>query len=589
MEFVLRELAQLDDISRLPGYEDSTLDTALAILEEAGKFASAILEPLNRAGDIQGSRWVEGFKVRTPDGFKEAYKQFREAGWTGMSIDAEHGGQGIPVAVNTLVEEIWRSANHSFSLCPLLTVGAIHALELRGSPEMQAKYLPRMVAGEWTGTMNLTESQAGSDLALVRTRAEPQGDGTYKVFGTKIFITYGEQDYTDNIIHLVLARTPTAPEGVKGISLFVVPKFLVNDDGSLGARNDVRCVSIEHKMGIHASPTCVMQYGDEGGAIGYVVGEENRGLEYMFIMMNSARFAVGIEGIGLSERAYQRAASYAKERVQSKDVGEKGGKSVPIVRHPDIRRMLMSMRSQTEAMRALAVVTAAAIDHMRRNPNEEIRQRSRAFVDLMIPLVKGWSTDTAQQVTYDGVQVHGGMGFIEETGAAQHYRDARITTIYEGTTGIQANDLIGRKIGREGGVTARAVIAEMDRFDAQLAKAATADLVAIRAQFAQTVAALSETTEWAIANFNTDIRGVFAGAVPYLKMWGITVSGWQMARAALISQRHLDAGEGDVEFYKSKIATTRFFADHFLSQAATLKHVVVAGAAGTLALADESF
>ena len=589
MEFVLRELAQIDEIAKLPGYEDSTLDTAMAIIEEAGKFASNVLEPLNRTGDTQGSQWQEGYKVKTPDGFKEAYKEFREAGWTGMSIDAEHGGQGISVAVNTLVEEIWRSANHAFSLCPLLTVGAIHALELKGSPEMQAKYLPKMVAGEWTGTMNLTEPQAGSDLALVRTRAEPQGDGTYKIFGTKIFITYGEQDYTDNIIHLVLARTPTAPEGVKGISLFVVPKFLINDDGTLGARNDVNAVSIEHKMGIHASPTCVMQYGDHGGAIGYVVGEENRGLEYMFIMMNAARFAVGIEGVGLSERAYQRAVAYARDRVQSRDVGEKGGASVPIIRHPDIRRMLMSMRAQTEAMRALAVVTGAAMDHMKRNPDEQVRQHSRAFVDLMIPLVKGWSTDTAQTVTDDGVQVHGGMGFIEETGAAQHYRDARITTIYEGTTGIQANDLIGRKIGREGGRTALAVIAEMEKFDAKLAKATTPDLVAIRAQFANAVKALKETTEWAIANFNGDIRGVFAGAVPFLKMWGITASGWQMARAALISQQRLDAGEGDATFYTSKIATTRFFADHFLAQASTLKHIITAGSAGTLEMAEEAF
>ncbi len=592
MEFVLRELARLDEITALPGYEDSTLDTAMAILEEAGKFASEVLEPLNRAGDTQGAQWQEGFKVKTPDGFKEAYRQFREAGWTGMSIDAEHGGQGIPVAVNTLVEEIWRSANHSFSLCPLLTVGAIHALELASAPEQQAIYLPKMVAGEWTGTMNLTEPQAGSDLALVRTRAEPQGDGTYRISGTKIFITYGEQDYTDNIVHLVLARTPTAPEGVKGISLFLVPKFLVNPDGSLGARNDVKCVSIEHKMGIHASPTCVMQYGDAGGAIGYLIGEENRGLEYMFIMMNSARFAVGIEGVGLSERAYQRAAAYAKERIQSKDVGAKGGSSVPIVRHPDIRRMLMSMRSQTEAMRALAVVTGAAIDHMRKNPDEEIRNRSRAFVDLMIPLVKGWSTDTAQQVTYDGVQVHGGMGFIEETGAAQHYRDARITTIYEGTTGIQANDLIGRKIGREGGRTALAVIAEMEKFDGALAKAQGSnapDLVVIRAQLANAVAALRAATEWAVANFSSDIRGVFAGAVPFLKMWGITASGWQMARAALIAQQRLDEGTGDAGFYQAKIATARFFADHSLSQVVTLKHVVMAGAAGTLALADEAF
>jgi 3-(methylsulfanyl)propanoyl-CoA dehydrogenase len=589
MEFCLRELAQLDEIAKLPGYEDSTPDTALAILEEAGRFGSEVLEPLNRIGDTQGAQWQEGFKVKMPDGFKEAYRQFREAGWTGMSIDAEHGGQGIPVAVNTLVEEIWRSANHSFSLCPLLTVGAIHALELASSPEQQAIYLPKMVAGEWTGTMNLTEPQAGSDLALVRTLAKPQPDGTYRISGTKIFITYGEQDYTDNIVHLVLARTPTAPEGVKGISLFLVPKFLVNPDGTLGARNDVKCVSIEHKMGIHASPTCVMQYGDAGGAIGYLIGEENRGLEYMFIMMNSARFAVGIEGVGLSERAYQRAAAYAKERVQSKDVGEKGGKSVPIIRHPDIRRMLMSMRSQTEAMRALAVVTGAAIDHMRKNPDEEIRNRSRAFVDLMIPLVKGWSTDTAQQVTYDGVQVHGGMGFIEETGAAQYYRDARITTIYEGTTGIQANDLIGRKIGREGGRTALAVIGEIEKFDAKLATATTPDLVVIRAQLANAVAALRAATEWAVANFNGDVRGVFAGAVPFLKMWGITASGWQMARAALIAQQRLNEGKGDASFYNAKIATARFFADHSLSQVATHKHVVMAGSAGTLALADEAF
>ena len=589
MEFVLRELAQIDDIAKLPGYEDSTLDTAMAILEEAGKFATNVLEPLNRPGDAQGARLVEGNKVVMPNGFKDAYRQFREAGWTGMSIEPEFGGQGIPVAVNTLVEEIWRSANHAFSLCPLLTVGAIHALELRGSPEMQARYLPKMVAGEWTGTMNLTEPEAGSDLALVRTRAEPQPDGTYKVFGTKIFITYGEQDYTDNIIHLVLARTPTAPEGVKGISLFVVPKFLVNEDGTLGARNDVKCVSIEHKMGIHASPTCVMQYGDAGGAIGYVIGEENRGLEYMFIMMNSARFAVGIEGVGLSERAYQRAAAYAKERVQSKDVGEKGGKSVPIIRHPDVRRMLMSMRSQTEAMRALAGVTATAIDHMKRNPDEEIRQRSRAFVDLMIPLVKGWSTDTAQQVTYDGVQVHGGMGFIEETGAAQHYRDARITTIYEGTTGIQANDLIGRKIGREGGKTALAVIVEMEKFDAKLGEAKLPDLIAIRGQLREAVKALRESTEWAINNFNVDVRGVFAGAVPFLKLWGITASGWQMARAALIAEQRLASGEGDHAFLQAKIATARFFADHSLAQASGLNHVITAGSVATLEMAEEAF
>jgi alkylation response protein AidB-like acyl-CoA dehydrogenase len=453
-------------------------------------------------------------------------------------------------------------------LCPLLTVGAIHALELKGSPEMQAKYLPKMVAGEWTGTMNLTEPQAGSDLALVRTRAEPQPDGAYRIFGTKIFITYGEQDYTDNIIHLVLARTPTAPEGVKGISLFVVPKFLINDDGTLGARNDVNAVSIEHKMGIHASPTCVMQYGDHGGAIGYVVGEENRGLEYMFIMMNSARFAVGIEGIGLSERAYQRAAAYAKERVQSKDVGEKGGKSVPIIRHPDIRRMLMSMRAQTEAMRALAVVTGAAIDHMRRNPDEEIRQRSRAFVDLMIPLVKGWSTDTAQQVTYDGVQVHGGMGFIEETGAAQHYRDARIAAIYEGTNGIQAIDLVTRKVPLEGGKTVALYIDELRRTVKSVQSSNAPAFGETAARLGEAVDSLERATRWLLAQKSSD--AALAGATPYLRLFGNAAGGCMLAEEALASLR---AGDG-----VGRTVLARYFAENLAIQANGLERSVTEGA-----------
>ncbi len=358
---------------------------------------------------------------------------------------------------------MWHSSNLAFDLCPMLTQGAIEAIELAGTDALKQKFLPKMVAGTWTGTMNLTEPQAGSDLAAVRTRAVPQGDGTYKLSGQKIFITYGEHDYTENIIHLVLARTPDAPEGVKGISLFVVPKLLVNDDGSLGARNDVRCVSLEHKLGIHASPTAVMAYGDHGGAIGYLVGEENRGLEYMFIMMNLARFSVGLEGVGISERAYQRAVAYARDRVQGKPVGtEKGAEGGPIIDHPDIRRMLMTMRASTEAMRAVAYVTAAAMDNAHRHPDADARKRHQAFVDFMIPIVKGWSTEMAQEVASLGVQVHGGMGFIEETGAAQHYRDARITTIYEGTTGIQANDLIGRKTARDGGAVARAIAGEID-------------------------------------------------------------------------------------------------------------------------------
>ena len=423
-----------------------------------------MLDPLNATGDREGSKLLADGTVKTPAGFKPAYRQFAENGWNGLTKPVEYGGQNLPQLVATPVEEMWHAANMAFDLCPLLTQGAIDAIELCGTPEQKAKFLPSMVSGAWTGTMNLTEPQAGSDLAAVRTRAVPQGDGTYKLFGQKIFITFGEHDFTDNIIHLVLARTPTAPEGVKGISLFLVPKFLINADGSLGARNDVHCVSLEHKLGIHASPTAVLAYGDNGGATGYLIGEENRGLEYMFIMMNQARFSVGMEGVGLSERAYQRAVAYARDRVQGKAPGaEKAAKAGPIIDHPDIRRMLMTMRAYTEAMRAVGYVTAAAVDNARHAPDAATRAQHQAFVDLMIPIVKGWCTETAQEVTSLGVQVHGGMGYIEETGAAQHYRDARIITIYEGTTGIQANDLIGRKTARDGGATARLVAAQIDK------------------------------------------------------------------------------------------------------------------------------
>src|SRR6266567_988164 len=470
IQFVMKELAGLEQVGKLPGYEDATVDTVTAILEEAAKFATEVLDPLNAVGDREGSRLIDGGIVKTPTGFKEAYKQFADNGWNGLTKHPEHGGQGLPQLVSTAVEEMWHGSNMAFALCPLLTQGAIEALELVGSDDQKAKFLPKMVEGVWTGTMNLTEPQAGSDLAAVRTRAVPQPDSSYKLYGQKIFITYGEQDYTDNIIHLVLGRTPTAPEGVKGISLFVVPKVMVNDDGTLGERNDVHCVSIEHKLGIHASPTAVLAYGDRGGAVGYLVGEENRGLEYMFIMMNMARFSVGLEGVGIAERAYQRALAYAKERVQGRAVGEeKSTGTATIIQHPDVRRMLLSMRSQTEAMRALAYVTAGALDNANAHPDPEARKRHQAFAELMIPIVKGWCTETAQEIAYTGVQVHGGMGFIEETGAAQHYRDARIITIYEGTTGIQANDLIGRKTARDGGATARAVADDIDRVAARLA------------------------------------------------------------------------------------------------------------------------
>src|SRR6266568_4803472 len=431
MQFVMNELAGLEQVGKLPGYEDATPDTVAAILEEASKFATEVLDPLNAVGDREGATWQEGGKVKTATGFKDAYKRFAENGWNGLTKNPDHGGQGLPQLVATTVEEMWHSANLAFALCPMLTQGAIEALELEGSDTLKATFLPKMVEGVWTGTMNLTEPQAGSDLAAVRTRAVPSDKpGAYKLYGQKIFITYGEQDYTDNIIHLVLARTPTAPEGVKGISLFLVPKFMVNDDGSLGERNDVHCVSIEHKLGIHASPTCVMAYGDRGGAVGYLVGMENEGLKYMFIMMNAARFAVGLEGVAIADRAYQQALGFARERVQGRAIEGSSG-PVPIIRHPDVRRMLMLMKSQTEAMRALALVVAAAHDAATRHPDEGERRRNQAFVDLMIPVVKGWCTETGTEVANLGVQVHGGMGFIEETGAAQHLRDARITTIYE--------------------------------------------------------------------------------------------------------------------------------------------------------------
>jgi butyryl-CoA dehydrogenase len=444
-----------------------------------------------------------------------------------------------------------------------------------------------MIEGTWTGTMNLTEPQAGSDLALIKSRAVPEGDH-YRVFGQKIFITYGEHDLAENIIHLVLARTPDAPEGVKGISLFVVPKFMVNADGSLGARNDAKCVSIEHKLGIHASPTAVMVYGEKDGAVGYLVGEENRGLEYMFIMMNAARFAVGLEGVALCERAYQRAVAFARERIQSRDLS--GGRaSVSIIHHPDVRRMLMSMKSQTEATRALAYVVAAALDTVHHSADKEAVARSQAFADLLIPVVKGWSTECGVEVASLGIQVHGGMGFIEETGAAQYLRDARITTIYEGTTGIQANDLVGRKIAREGGLTAKAVIKRMRAVVAELGKAQGEEFAAMNRRFAAAIDAFAETVDWIVATNGTDIKAVYAGAVPFLKMTGITCGGWQMMRAALVADAKLRAGGGDAEFLKAKIATARFFADHFMAQVPGLRDSIVHGAAGVMALSEAQF
>lgn len=583
MRFAMQELAGLDQVVSLPGCEEATPDVVDAILEEAARFAGEVLSPLNRVGDRDGAKWKDTV-VTTSPGFKEAYRQFVDNGWNGLGCDPEFGGQGLPKLLSTAVSEMWKASNHAFSLCPMLTQGAIEALMIAGTDEQKAAYLPNLVSGEWSGTMNLTEPSAGSDLAAVRSRAEPVGDGTYRVFGQKIFITYGEHDMADNIVHLVLARTPNAPEGVKGISLFVVPKFLLKADGTPGERNDVYCVSIEHKLGIHGSPTAVLAFGDHGGAIGTLVGEENRGLEYMFIMMNAARFNVGLEGLGDAERAYQRAVVYARERVQGTEVGVRGGPKVPIIKHPDVRRMLLSMRARIEAMRALAYVTAAAQDNAHGNPDDVAREKARAFADLLIPVVKGWSTESAIDIASLGVQVHGGMGYIEETGAAQHLRDARITAIYEGTTAIQANDLIGRKIAREKGATVMTVIADMRSAATQL----DGDLAAIGARQNAAVDALEKAVSWIVANFSTDPKAAHAGAVPFLHLFGIVAGGWQMGRAAVIARSKIAAGETD-PFWVAKLSTTRFYADHFLTQAAGLAESVVAGAVGALELADDSF
>ena len=590
MQFVLNELAGLSQVATLPRFEDADPETVAAILEEASRFATDVLDPLNRAGDQRGARLLEDGSVRTPPGFRDAYWKFVDNGWNGLAKSREFGGQGLPQLVASAVEEMWHSSNMAFDLCPLLTQGAIEAIELNGSDELKARYLPKMVAGEWTGTMNLTEPQAGSDLAAVRTRAVPQEDGSYLLSGQKIFITYGEHDYTDNIVHMVLARLPDAPEGVKGISLFLVPKFIPDADGKPGKRNDVRCVSIEHKLGIHASPTCVMSYGDHGGATGWIIGEANRGLEYMFIMMNLARYSVGLEGVGIAERAYQRAVAYARDRVQGRAVGlDKGAKAGAIIEHPDVRRMLMTMRAWTEATRAVAYVTGAAMDNAARHPDATVRKQHQAFVDLMIPIVKGHSTEVAQEVASLGLQVHGGMGFIEETGAAQHYRDARITTIYEGTTGIQANDLVGRKTARDGGATARGVAKEIAAVANRLGSSPDPDLQAIGVRLAAAEAALQRAIDWIVPAFGSNTRVAHAGAVGYLRLWGTVVGGWQMARAAEIAKRKLAAREGDSAFLNAKVTTARYYADALLPFAEAYAALATGGGEAAVALAAESF
>jgi len=583
MRFVLNELAGLAAIAELPGLEEASPDLVDAVLEEAGRLGSEVLAPLNKSGDEQGAVLENGV-VRTPDGFREAYRHFVEGGWNGMPFDPNIGGQGQPWLVTTAAQEIWHAANMAFMLCPLLTQSAIELLVTHGSDELCERFLGKLVAGEWSGTMNLTEPQAGSDLALIRCRSVKE-NGYYRITGTKIFITYGEHDMTDNIVHMVLARTPDSVEGVKGISLFVVPKFLVKDDGSPGVRNDLRCVSLEHKLGIRASPTAVMSYGDDGGAIGYIVGEENCGIEYMFTMMNNARLAVGLEGVAIGERAYQQARDYARERVQCRKQGSNSSEAVAIIEHPDVKRMLLSMKSQTEATRAVAYFVASQLDTARRHPDSAQRAESQTLVDLLTPVVKAWSSDTGIAVADTGIQIHGGMGFIEESGAPQHLRDARIAAIYEGTNGIQANDLVSRKVARDEGAAATHFIAMAKEVTDRLTGADDDDLKAIGFALATGVNALAETTDWIVGN--DSLEAVTAGAVPYLRLLGLVAGGWAMGRAAAIAVGYRNSGDDNSGFYRAKVLTARFFADHLLPETSSLAAVVTHGSSA-ISMAKEA-
>ena len=582
MLFVMQELAGIEAVAALPAYEDAGLETAAAVLEECARFSEEVVAPLNWEGDRVPSSFHDG-EVRTTPGFKEAFCQFAAGGWQGLQHPVEFGGQALPKLIHAACNEMVQSANMSFALCPLLTDGAIEALLTAGSPEQQATYIPPMIEGRWTGTMNLTEPQAGSDLSMVRTRAEPQPDGTYRIFGTKIYITYGEHDMADNIVHLVLARVMGAPEGVKGISLFICPKVLAD-----GSRNDVRCVSIEHKLGIKASPTAVLQYGDAGGAVAYLIGQENRGLEYMFVMMNAARFGVGVQGIALAERAYQKAVQYARDRVQSRPADGSMATAAPIIHHPDVKRMLMTMRAHTEACRAMALVAASAFDAAHAHLEAEVRKDNQAFYEFLVPLVKGLSTEMSLDVASLGVQVHGGMGFIEETGAAQYLRDAKILTIYEGTTAIQANDLVGRKTARDGGAMARAVAQRVEATEAQLAARPSAAGRAMAQRLAAARQAFLDVVGFVVERSRSEPNAVFAGSVPYLMLAGTMVAGWQMARALMAAEDRLAEG-GDAVFLRAKITTCRFYADHLLPRTAAWRDGIVEGSEAVNEMALEAF
>jgi 3-(methylthio)propanoyl-CoA dehydrogenase len=579
MRFILDHLVGFEAISALPGWDEMTPDLAAAVLDEAARFATGVLAPLDRSGDLQGCRLDDG-KVRTPDGWQDAYRQFMAGGWVGLSIATEHGGQGLPKILATPVSEMWHAANLSFSLLPPLNASASEALRLAATEELKAIYLPRLASGEWAGTMCLTEGQAGSDLGAIRTRAEPHADGSYRLFGEKIFITYGDHELTPNIVHLVLARTPDAPAGVKGISMFVVPKFLVGDKGSLGARNDVQCVALEHKLGLHGSPTCVMRFGDAGGAVGYLVGELGRGLETMFVMMNEMRFGTALQGPALAERAYQQAAAFARERIQGRG---RDGTPVPIIQHADVKRMLLTMRAKLMAARTLSYVVAGWFDVAARHPDAAVAERHRRLVDLLTPVLKGWNTEVGNEVCDLAVQIHGGAGFVEETGIAQRYRDARITTIYEGTTGIQAGDLVGRKILREGGATLTMLVGELRATSAELHSAGLGDL---SSRFAVAIAGVEESLRWILDCGNQRLAEVQAGAVPVLRQIGLVCGAWQLGRAALAAHRLGEAG--DASYNRGIVGLADFYFGHLLPQASAWASAASAGAAACIEFPEES-
>ncbi len=566
------------------GVVEADEDTIRAVLEEAGKFGSEVLAPLSRPGDETGSKLVDG-KVETPAGWKDAYTAFAEGGWASLAAPESLGGQGLPEVVSMAACEIWNSANLAFGLCPLLTQGAIDAVSAHGSDYLKSTYLPKMASGQWTGTMNLTEPHAGSDLGFLRSKAVPQGDGTYRITGTKIFITYGDHELTENIIHLVLARLPDAPPGTRGISLFLVPKVLVNKDGSLGARNDVVCASLEHKLGIHASPTCVMKYGEKGdGAVGYLVGEENRGLNTMFIMMNAARLAVGIQGVAVAERATQHAIAYAKERKQGRSARGRAGEMSPIIEHADVRRNLMTMKAMTQAARAICLVTARELDIAHHAKDAAARKAAADRAALLTPIAKAFSTDIGCEVASIGVQVHGGMGFIEETGAAQHYRDARILPIYEGTNGIQAIDLVTRKLPLEGGKVVEAYIGELQKTADEVRASNRPEFGKMGERLSAAVDALADSSHWLGGALARSPDGALAGAQPYLRLFGLAAGGTYLARGALAAVRDGASADGSAA---ARIALARFFAENLAATAPGLRDAIITGADSALVLEPE--